>query len=239
MAKSVSYDGVVVGSGPNGLSAAIRLAQEGLSVLVLEANETIGGALRSLELTLPGFVHDICSAIHPLAIASPFFRRLQLTDHGLNWVQPGLPLAHPLDGGGAALLDRSTASTGHGLGRDNDSYVRLMSPLVGQWENLAAEFLQPMLHLPRHPLLLARFGWNGVRSAVGLARSCFAEQAAQALFAGLAAHSFLPLEQAASAGIGLVLGMMGHAVGWPLARSGSQQIANALAARLHALGGEI
>src|SRR5437016_1450570 len=171
MPKNVQYDAVVVGSGPNGLSAAIRLAQEGLSVLVLEANETIGGGARSAEITLPGFVHDLCSAIHPLGIGSPFFRKLPLERYGLSWIQPELPLAHPLDGGQAAVLDRSVEKTAERLGSDGRAYARLMSPLVSNWQNLADEFLLPMLHLPKHPFLLARFGLKGFRSAEGLTQN--------------------------------------------------------------------
>jgi len=239
MAKHLNYDAVVVGSGPNGLAAAIRLAQEGWSVLVLEANETIGGGTRSAELTLPGFVHDICSAIHPMAIGSPFFRQLPLDRYGLNWIQPEIPLAHPLAVGAAALLVGSVATTALGLGNDAKAYQRLMTPLVSNWQNLATELLQPPLHLPGHPLQLIGFGRAAIRSASGLAKSWFKDEPARALFAGLAAHSFLRLDQVPSAAFGLVLGMMGHAVGWPLPRGGSQQIANALAAHLRSLGGEV
>jgi len=229
----------VVGAGPNGLSAAIRLAQEGLSVLVLEANQEIGGGIRSTELTLPGFVHDVCSAIHPLGVGSPFFRQLPLERHGLSWIQPEIPLAHPLGKKTAALLQRSVATTSAEFGRDQRAYERLLAPLVLHWEELAAEFLQPLLHVPRHPLMLGRFGWHALRSAFGLAKRHFREEPAPALFAGLAAHSFLPLGQAGSAAFGLVLGMLGHSVGWPLPRGGSQKLANALAAFLRSLGGEI
>jgi phytoene dehydrogenase-like protein len=239
MIKDGSYDGVVVGSGPNGLAAAIRLAQAGLSVLVLEANETIGGGARSGELTLPGFVHDICSAVHPLAAGSPFFRQLALEKFGLSWVEPELPLAHPLDENRAVVLQRSVAGTAGELGQDQKAYERLMAPLVLNWENLAGEFLQPLPHLPRHPVQLARFGWRGFRTAASLAKSRFAAEPARALFAGLAAHSFLPLDQLPSAAFGLVRGMMGHAVGWPSPRGGAQQFANALASSLRSLGGEI
>jgi len=234
-----SYDAVVVGAGPNGLSGAVRLAQEKLSVLVVEARPSIGGGTSSAELTLPGFVHDVCSAIHPLGVGSPFFRTLDLGREGLSWIHPEIPLAHPLDGGRAAVLDRSLAKTANELGRDGPAYERLMAPFVENWDDLAAEFLQPMLHVPRHPLLLARFGLQALRSAGGLAAARFAGEPARALFAGLAAHSFLPLEQGPSAAFGLVLGTLGHAVGWPLPRGGSRQIANALAARLRSLGGEI
>jgi len=239
MPKNFSYDAVVVGAGPNGLAAAIRLAQERLSVLVLEANKTVGGATRSAELTLPGFVHDVCSAIHPLALGSPFFRQLPLEKYGLNWVQPGLPLAHPLDQGEAAVLHQSVIETASALGKDQRSYLGLMNPLVANWESLAGEFLQPLLHLPRHPLMLARFGLSALRSTTALARNRFSGEPARALFAGLAAHSFLPMEQVGSAAFGLVLGLMGHAVGWPLPRGGAQRIAEALAAHLRSLCGEI
>jgi phytoene dehydrogenase-like protein len=239
MPAKFSYDAVVVGSGPNGLAAAIRLAQENLAVLVLEAKDSIGGGTRSGEITLPGFLHDLCSAIHPLGLGSPFFRQLPLEKYGLSWIQPEIPLAHPFDDGTAAALKRTIAATGEGLGPDKSNYDKLMAPLCSNWENLAAEFLQPLLHFPRHPLQLAGFGRRALRSATGLARSWFAAEPARALFAGLAAHSFLPLEQIPSAAFGLVLAMLGHAVGWPLPRGGSQQIANALAAHLRALGGEI
>jgi phytoene dehydrogenase-like protein len=221
------------------LAAAIRLAQEGLGVLVLEANDTIGGSARSAELTLPGFVHDVCSSIHPLGLASPFFRKLPLAKLGLHWIQPEVPLAHPLEEGRAAVLECSVAATADGLGVDKAAYQRLMSPLVSHWETLTEELLQPMMHWPKHPVQLARFGLRALRSAATLARTCFAEEPARALFSGLAAHSFLPLEQVASASFCLMLGMLGHASGWPLARGGSQQIADALAAHLRSLGGEI
>jgi phytoene dehydrogenase-like protein len=239
MPEKISYDAVVVGSGPNGLAAAIRLAQNRLSVLVLEANERIGGGTRSAELTLPGFTHDLCSAVHPLALGSPFFRQLPLEHFGLKWVHPEIPLAHPLDKGRAAALTKSVSETAERFGEDGRSYERLMAPLVNNWELLAAEFLQPLIHLPRHPIQLARFGWLGVQPARTLAKRQFTGEAARGLFAGLAAHSFLALEEVFSAGFGLVLGMMGHAVGWPLPRGGAQSIADALADYLRSLGGEI
>jgi phytoene dehydrogenase-like protein len=239
MSQNVAYDAVVVGAGPNGLAAAIRLAQQRLSVLLLEANATLGGAARSANLTLPGFVHDVCSAIHPLGLGSPFFRRLPLEHYGLKWIHPEFPMAHPLDKDRVALLQRSVSTTAAGLGEDQPAYERSLQPLVSHWEPLANEFLRPMLHLPRHPLKLGRFGLQALHSAAELARRRFKQPAARALFAGLAGHSFLPLEQRASAAFGLVLAMLGHAVGWPLPRGGSQQLANALAAHLRALGGEI
>jgi phytoene dehydrogenase-like protein len=234
-----SYDAIVVGSGPNGLAAAIRLAQEKLSVLVVEANDSIGGSARSAELTLPGFVHDICSAIHPLGIGSPFFRKLPLEKFGLKWIEPPLAMAHPLDGGRAAVLDRSLDVTTERLGVDGLSYGKMMRPLVSNWEVLAGEFLQPPLHLTRHPLLMAQFARRAMRSASSVASRWFKTEPARALFAGLAAHSFLPMEQMPSAAFGVVLGVMGHAVGWPLPRGGSQKIADALAEYLRSLSGEI
>lgn len=237
--KKSEYDAVVVGSGPNGLAAAITLARAGCSVRVLEANSTIGGGARSAELTQPGFVHDLGSAIHPLARGSPFFRTLPLERHGLEWIQPPMALAHPLDGGSAACLRQDLQGTNQSLGRDEHAWRRLMHPFVRDWEKLSGEFLQPMLHLPRHPFALARFGLHGLASAGGLAKLQFREEPARALFAGIAAHSFLSLEAYGSAAFGLVLGAAGHAVGWPLPRGGAQSISDALAAHLRELGGEI
>ena len=232
-------DAIVVGSGPNGLAAAITIAREGRSVRVLEAQSKIGGEARSAELTVPGFVHDCCSAIHPLAIGSPFFRRLPRVRHGLEWIQPELALANPLDDGSAVILSRSFEKTCRSLGEDGPAYRNLLEPLVQRWEMLAAEFLQPFIHLPRYPFLLARFGLLAVQSAARLTQQHFRGERARALFAGLSAHSFLPLEAPGSATFGLVLPMMGHAVGWPLPRGGSQKISDALAAHLRELGGVI
>jgi len=233
------YDVVVVGSGPNGLAAAITLARAGCSVLVCEANATIGGGARSAELTLPGFVHDVCSAVHPLAAGSPFFKTLPLERSGLTWIQPEIPLAHPLDDGSAACLHQDIDLTADQLCGDSRAYRRLMKPLARNWNELANEFLQPMLHLPRHPFALARFGIPAICPATLLAKSLFKHESARALFAGIAAHSFLPLEAPASSAFALVLGLAGHAVGWPIPRGGSQQIANALASYLQELGGRI
>src|SRR6266700_6115745 len=233
------YDAAIVGSGPNGLASAITLARAGLKVLVLEANSTIGGGARSAEMTLPGFVHDVCSAVHPLAAGSPFFKTLPLERFGLTWIQPEIPLAHPLDDGTAACLHRDVDLTADSLGADARAYRRLMKPLARDWEKLAIEFLQPMLHLPRHPIALARFGISGLCPSTLLAKSLFKREPARALFAGIAAHSFLPLEAPVSSAFALVLGLAGHAVGWPVPRSGSQQIATALASYLHELGGKI
>src|SRR5579884_925011 len=235
---ATDYDAVVVGSGPNGLAAAITLARAGCSVLVYEANPTIGGGARSAELTLPGFVHDVCSAVHPLAAASPFFKTLALERFGLEWVQPDIPLAHPLDNGSAACLHRDVDLTAERLGEDCCTYRRLMNPLARNWEKLIPELLQPVLHLPRHALALARFGALGMCPAALVAK-LFNQEPARALFAGIAAHSFLPLESPVSSAFALVLAMAGHAVGWPIPRGGSQQIANALAKSLGELGGKI
>ena len=233
------YDAVVVGAGPNGLAAAIELARAGRTVLVREAAESVGGGLRSGELTLPGFTHDLCSAIHPMAAASPFFRTLPLSEHGLEWIEPPLPLAHPLERGEAAVLRRSVDETAEGLAADAESYRTLFGPLVTSWSRLESAVLGPLVRVPRHPLALARFGVSALQPAAGLARRRFDGEAARALFAGLAAHSILPLESLGTASFGLVLGTTGHAVGWPLPRGGSQRIADALASYLLSLGGEI
>jgi len=234
-----SYDAVVVGAGPNGLAAAIVMAQAGCSVLVLEAEETIGGGVRSAELTLPGFVHDICSAVHPLTVASPFFRTLPLRDYGLEWIYPPAPLVHPLDDGTAVVAEQSLEATAHNLGRDGHAYRSLLSPLVSGAANLFADFLGPLPLPPRDPLLLARFGWRAWMPARLLALSQFRGERARALFAGMAAHAMLPLDALATAAFGLMLGATAHAVGWPMPRGGAQRIADALAAHLRTLGGEI
>src|SRR5437016_632684 len=233
------YDAAIVGSGPNGLASAITLARAGLKVLVLEANSTVGGGARSAELTLPGFVHDVCSAVHPLAAGSPFFKTLPLQRFGLTWIEPEISLAHPLDDGSAACLYRDVDPTAEQLRGDSSAYRRLMKPLARNWEKLANEFLQPMLHLPQHPWTLARFGIPGLCPATLLAKFLFRREPARALFAGIAAHSFLPLEAPVSSAFALVLGIAAHAVGWPIPRGGSQQIANALANYLRELGGKI
>ncbi len=228
----------VIGSGPNGLAAAIELARSGCFVQLLEAEETIGGGTRSGELTLPGFVHDICSAVHPLGVASPFFRTLPLASHGLQWIQPPAPLAHPLDDGTAVLLEKSIEETCENLGEDAAAYRKLIEPLVDDWENLFADLLGP-IRFPKHPLTFARFGLSARRSANGLAKSHFKGERARAIFAGIAGHSMLSLDQAFSASFGLVLAVAGHAVGWAIPRGGSQKIADALSSYLRSLGGEV
>jgi phytoene dehydrogenase-like protein len=238
MPSRLEYDAVVVGSGPNGLAAAITIAQEGRSVLLLEAKDTIGGGTRTEELTLPGFRHDVCSAIHPLALTSPFFRSLDLGAHGLEWIHPPAPLAHPLDDGSAVLLERSLEATAEGLGQDADRYRRLIGPAVRDWDELIPDLLKP-LRIPSNPFPLLRFGLHAMRSGVGLARAWFKGGKAQALFAGNSAHAIFPLQHPSSAGFGLMLSMSGHAVGWPIARGGSQAIADALASYFLSLGGEI
>lgn len=232
-------DALVIGAGPNGLAAAVRLAQAGHSVRVLEAQPMPGGGARSAALTLPGFAHDVCSAIHPLAAASPFFRSLRLEQAGLELVHGEVPLVHPLDGR-AAVLRRSVEETAAGLGADERAYRALLGPLVDGFEDLAPLLFNPLTRPPlRAPLLAARFGLGALRSAAALARSRFVTEEARALFAGCAAHSFAPLTSPLTASFGLVLQVLGHAVGWPLIRGGSGALVRALVDRLQALGGEL
>jgi phytoene dehydrogenase-like protein len=230
---------VVIGSGPNGLSAAIVLAQAGLDVEVHEANSIPGGGARSGELTLPGFVHDLGSAVHPMAVCSPFFARLPLQDHGLEWVFPPVELAHPLDDGTAVLLERDVAATAAQFDpTDAAAYRSLFYPLVRDWNKLLPELLGPV-GLTRRPLLLARFGLRAIQSVSVLARSSFRNLRARALFAGTGAHSILKLEAPLSAAFALMLGGAGHTVGWPVPKGGSRQITNALVGVLDSLGGRI
>ncbi len=233
-------DAVVVGAGPNGLAGAVALARAGLSVVVLEAADRAGGGTRSEELTLPGFVHDVCSTIHPLGAASPFFAGLPLSEHGLAWSHPEAPAAHPLPNGTAAVLERSIGATADGLGgHDGRAWRRLVGPLAERWDDLADALLAPLLRPPSHPVLMARFGLRALWPAAPLARRMFEGEAARGLFAGLAAHAILDLGSPLTASFGLTFAASAHAVGWPAASGGSQRIADALVSYLATLGGEV
>jgi phytoene dehydrogenase-like protein len=233
------FDAVVVGAGPNGLAAAVALAQQGFAVQLVEAHAQVGGGTRTAELTLPGFHHDVCSSVHPLGELSPFFSALPLGEHGLSWAHPPLSVAHPLDDGPAAVLARSVDATADGLGGDARAYRRLMAPFVRVGAPLLADLFGPLLRIPRHPFAMARFGFYGVRSAAGLARGLFDGAQARALFAGCAAHSILPLDLVMTGAVGLLFSFTGHLCDWPVARGGSGAIADALASYLRALGGQI
>jgi phytoene dehydrogenase-like protein len=232
------FDAVIIGSGPNGLAAALALALQQWKVLVIEAADSVGGGTRTKELTLPGFKHDVCSAVHPTGVASPFFQSLQLEEHGLRWIHPELPLAHPLSHGRAALLHRSVDLTAQALGKDSAAYHLLFERISARSAELYPDVFTP-LRLPRSPLLMARFGTPAALPASLLARLAFRTEEARALFAGNAAHSVLPLEHLFTSAIALMLQMSAHAVGWPVAEGGSQSIAEALCTKLRALGGEI
>ncbi|MGC2722662.1 MAG: NAD(P)/FAD-dependent oxidoreductase, partial [Candidatus Acidiferrales bacterium] len=218
----------VVGAGPNGLAAAIVLAQQGLQVEVFEAEPQPGGAARSLELTLPGFLHDFGSAVYPFAAGSPFFSSLPLANHGLEWIHSPCPLAHPFDDGSAVTLERDLRDAESALGDDGRAWRKLMQPFVERWSDLTSEVLRPVHLLSRHPLLLARFGLVAVPSAKMVASILFSRERTRALFAGLAAHSFLSLDELLSAAFGVLLGAAAHAVGWPIPRGGAQSLTNAL-----------
>ncbi|MBE0695965.1 MAG: NAD(P)/FAD-dependent oxidoreductase [Anaerolineaceae bacterium] len=233
------YAAVIVGAGPNGLAAAITLARQGRRVLVLEAKDAVGGGTRTAELTLPGFKHDICSAIHPLGVASPFMRSLSLEQHGVEWIFPPAALAHPFDNGPAVTFERSVDKTADQLGADGRAYRRLVGYLAERWQDVVEDLLGPLPLPPRHPLVLARFAMAALLPAAALARLTFAGPRARGIFAGLAAHAMLPLDQPATAAYGLTLGMLTHGVGWPMAKGGSQAIADAMSAILTALGGEV
>ncbi len=229
MSQHSKYDAIVVGSGPNGLAAAITLAQAGLAVAVFEAKETIGGGSRSMELTLPGFIHDVCSAVHPLALDSSFFRSLPLERYGLEMIQPPAPLAHPLDNGTAVMLERSIEATAAGLGNDAEAYRKLMTPLVANWDKIEGIIRAPLRpQSVLHPFARANFGLKAIRSARGLSESLFEGEQAPAIFAGMCAHSMTSLEQPASAAAGLLLGILGHTVGWPIPRGGFPSVGNFL-----------
>jgi phytoene dehydrogenase-like protein len=235
---SADLDAVVVGSGPNGLAAAIAMAREGASVLVLEGAAEIGGGTRTAELTLPGFHHDVCSACHPMGILSPFFRSLPLEEHGLRWVKPPVSVAHPLDDGPAVLLRRSLSDTAGGLGVDGPAYERLLAPFLVDPHGFLSDILGPP-RIPRHPLRLLRFAMQALRSAGGLARGRFRGERARALFAGCAAHASLPLDRLTTAAFGLLFCVTGHIEEWPVAEGGSAALARALAGVLASFGGRI
>ncbi|HWZ03804.1 MAG TPA: NAD(P)/FAD-dependent oxidoreductase [Mucilaginibacter sp.] len=231
------FDAIVVGSGPNGLAAAIMMQQNGLSVLLIEGKETIGGGLRSAELTLPGYIHDICSAIHPLAVASPFFETLPLSEHGLEYIFPSIAAAHPFDDGTAAAIKTSIAETAALLGNDEQAYKKLMQQVVSDWPLIAPDVLGP-LHYPKHPLAMARFGLTALTSAAHLVKR-FKTVEARGLIGGMAAHSILPLTNSATSAIAMVLMAQAHLKGWPVPKGGSVSMANALASYFLSLGGKI
>ncbi|PYR89655.1 MAG: FAD-dependent oxidoreductase [Acidobacteria bacterium] len=232
-------DAIVIGAGPNGLAAAIALARAGRTVVVYEAQDGIGGGCRSDALTLPGFVHDVCSAVHPMAVASPFFRTLPLSQHGLEWIEPPAMLAHPFDGGTrAAIIERSLPETAAALGLDEGAYRRAIGSVASAWPLIEDAILGPP-KLPRHPLAMARFGLSAMQSAERLATHEFQGERARGLFAGIAAHAMLPLEMIPTGAVALVLGAMTHTAGWLFPRGGAQRLADALASYLRSLGGEI
>jgi phytoene dehydrogenase-like protein len=235
----MSRTACVVGAGPNGLAAAVVMAQRRWKVEVFEAEPQPGGAARTLELTLPGFLHDFGSAVHPLAAGSPFFSSLPLANYGLAWIHSPCPLAHPFDDGTAVTLERDLNDAESALGRDGKAWRRLMCPFAERWSDLASELLRPVHLLSRHPLLLGRFGLVGFPSAKALAGLFFRDDRTKALFAGLGAHSFLSLDEPLSAAFGVLLGAAAHAVGWPIPRRGAQSITNALCSHLAALGGRV
>ena len=232
-------DAVVVGAGPNGLSAAVTLARAGCSVVVLEAAGTAGGGCRSEERTLPGFVHDVCAAIHPLGAASPVFSELPLADHGLEWVHPEAPAAHPLPDGRAAVLERSIQATADGLGPDGRAWRRLVGPLAEHWDDLSASILGPLVRPPRHPVTMTRFGLRAMWPAKVLAARAFEGELARGLFGGLAAHAILDLGAPLTSSFGLTFAASGHALGWPAAKGGSQRLTDSLIGYLSSLGGEV
>ena len=237
MANSFEYDAVVIGSGPNGLAAAITLQRAGLSVLVIEGADKIGGGMRTSELVLPGYLSDVCSAVHPMGAGSPFLQELPLEKFGLEYINPPVLAAHPFDDGTASVLLQSLQQTADRLGADKDAYLQLIGSVVDLWPGIAKDVLGP-LHMPQHPLDLMKFGLPALRSALSIAKK-FKTPEAKGLWAGMAAHSFLPLDQLTTAAVGLVLMANGHLKGWPIPKGGSQQIANALGGYFESIGGKI
>jgi phytoene dehydrogenase-like protein len=231
-------DAIVIGSGPNGLAAAIVIAQTGRKVVVFEANETIGGGARSGEMTLPGFTHDLGSAVHPTAIVSPLFRSLPLADHGLEWIEPSAMIAHPFDSGPAGIVERSVEATAARLGADGEAYTRVFGGMARDWPKIEALALGPV-GLPRHPIAATRFGLQAMQPAAWFARRTWRGESARGIFAGIAGHGMLPIEKMPTAAFGLVLGTLAHVAGWKFPRGGAQRITDALASYLRSLGGEI
>lgn len=234
----MDFDAIIIGSGPNGLAAGIRLAQEGLSVKIFEKEDTIGGGTRTLELTQPGFHHDICSAIHPMAKASPFLNSLPLEEYGLKWIHPEVPMAHPLDDQPAGALFQSLDKTVDHLDEDGKTYRKWITPFIDGWDELLIDILAPFSPIPNNPILMARFGLKALRSAHGFAKR-YQTKKARAIFAGLAAHGIMPFDATATTAIGLVLGTAAHTVGWPYPKGGSHAITRAMAQHFQSLGGEI
>src|SRR5215813_2380637 len=235
----MEFDAVVVGSGPNGLAAAVEIARAGHSVCVVESRDTIGGGARTAELTAPGFLHDVCSAVHPLGAASPFFRSLPLAQHGVEWIHSPACLAHPFDQGSSAVLYQSIENTSATLGLDGAPYEKLFSVLARNSRELVQELLAPPIHLPRHPIPLMRFGIHAIQSAQRFSNRHFHLSRARGLFVGIAAHSNMPLDASPTAAFGLLLGMLGHAGGWPIVKGGSQKLSDALGSYFISLGGKI
>lgn len=236
--KKHDFDAIVTGSGPNGLAAAILLQQNGLSVLLIEGKDEIGGGMRSAELTLPGYIHDVCSAIHPMAAVSPFFKTLPLKQHGLEYIYPGIDAAHPFDNGTAAVLKRSVNQTAQLLGEDKQAYINLLQPFVNDWPDILPAILSPLLRFPDHPIAMARFGLKGLTSAAYLSKH-FKTAEAKALFAGMAAHAMQPLSNLTTSAVALVLMASGHTQGWPIPKGGSNSIAKALSSYFISIGGKI
>jgi phytoene dehydrogenase-like protein len=237
MAETQEYDAVIIGSGPNGLAAGISLARQNLSVKIIEAKETIGGGTRTQELTEPGFLHDVCSAVHPTGIGSPYLKTLPLSDYGLEWIHPVYPVAHPLDND-AVILSKDVVETADSLGRDGRDYLKLFQAFSEKWDNLSQDLFSP-LRIPNYPFDMMKFGWYGIFPSTVLSNALFKEERTKALFAGMAAHSILPLDKAFTASFGMILGITAHAVGWPVAKGGSHSITNAMAKYFLSLGGEI